>query len=600
MPFAVTRSQLRLPAWRPGGGHAPPQLQRQPSAITPAAQQARGQGGLGCTEALAAARSGGEEGESSPAVRLEASTSSSAALQSGRAVFEREETPFFTPLAALPSFRFAPASSAAAASSLSRLAPCSGPFDTAVQDGNVPAASSARAQSQPLEPDASGPISGTELSPAADARAGKCNKSDAEGSSASEELQETASPSCGNARKSSLHQISSNMQSEAGHSGVDATSSSSGSAWPSDMADWGSPEALFCLSGRERSPHDSGNGERSVHSRQRAHEQACMSAASSMGECTGPDKDSVDQHIEPAICSSAVSCRALGRQQAIESQRDSCASAAVQSMQAPTPGEAIDEQSSALPASVLCSPTLAQLGSSQLQRCPSTVQSRVAGHSAHSLHAHTTVHLVSPAEVGTAEEHQLEGSQASNSPKEPQAKRDDSVHSSRSVSASRVGRWVCDSSFLEAPAGVLPGQTMQSPAVSHERSDVIPSKSSADHLDRSSQPSVPRLLPGQRQRRIFHACLIASSCIPMSVHPWQGSRSHRLLSHSEGCLVLQVQMLACLSYRARSRMTLQRGTACALLPGRLRRMQAMMTANHHCTHPSIYPRQHQSGFYSRN
>ena len=253
----------RAQAWRPGSGDAlPAQCQACTAAATPLAAMQAAKARLNLSqqarlrdsaESSEAALSSAAEGRS-PCIEPEAGLSAAHACSGARG--GREETPFFTPMAAIPSFRLSQpaASSTATSSNFSR------PFKHACP-GNTPLPSS-RCQMSAAQPQSrlsslSGPDD-LSLDGGLKQRTSLADRGDSSGlldSAGAGGLRAYGSPqrlphTDSAAACEDAQQKSASKQPSSFCRGMDGTADGiSGSCtWQSDMADWGSPGQLSELS----------------------------------------------------------------------------------------------------------------------------------------------------------------------------------------------------------------------------------------------------------------------------------------------------------------------------------------------------------------
>ena len=480
MPSAVTRSQLRAPAWRPAGGAAP----AQPQSCTPAklcvavplaasprplysqadSRASDADGGGPHTAAPACLIAG--TGASLPVQMPEVSSISTEDLQCTRprAICEREETPFFTPGAALPeSELLSPHNSSSAGAS--RPDAAADRHSGVLQAGTPRALAAGQAQQE--TPCWASP--NPQVVPEPILKTTPWGGSSADAKSSRE--------------GSGLHQ---NVEEQFGHAGSDSTgssgarhcvadsahsssSSSSGGSWDTDVAEWGSSGAHPQSPDKAWSAMPDNAQLQRTPSRQRAPGELLTSAPSSMGECITPDMTSCDQlpqagdrerreaRLTPHSTESSCRANVQGAQTAGQTQAEglhaSCCAAqspADDSMLSPAPVQ---------PAQPLCSADGARSSSAQ------------------------------PA---SAEHVSLAG-----------------LHGS--CTSARAGSRLRDSCFWEVQAGALPGQATQSPLPCQPRMNAMPMDSAARKA--CSQPQGPQHLLGKQAQ-----LCIAQASQQVSVH----------------------------------------------------------------------------------
>ena len=446
MPSAVTRSQLRAPAWRPAGGAAPGQLQscepaRDRSAVEHApilhplsshsnrgSKDAEGAGAYAVSCCLDAGVS------RSPELRMpELATAGHAGLPSSSTSFEREQMPFFTPVAALQKTEpLRPQASRPA--NLSRLRVASTCYGSPSQDGRLHAMADEQSQHEALCWEASD----SRLMPGQALGSSPCGSSSAdvssskEGSSSHQESQEALS-----GQEVTVPPGSSSIHPCKALSGDDgpACSSSRGN-WETDVAEWGSPRSCPMPSdSRWPSVSDSSELQQAPTGRQ-GPEESLQSASSSVGECMTPDSagrnsllqsHDIDRGWAGPLLEETASSQPADQQGALrleeghsESSHASCRAARTpdgDSMPSPAPGQ------QPLP-----------LGSA------STAHSRITQHA-------SARHLPPASLRGSGGPEGLAGPS--------------SGHGSRAGAS--AGQGASSSRFWEAPAGALPGQATQSP-----------------------------------------------------------------------------------------------------------------------------------------
>ena len=446
MPSAVTRSQLRAPAWRPARGAMPAHLQgcapsALPSAVPHAAnpQLQSSHSDQGSSEAegrgpqassLACKTSGTVM---SPLAWMPEVAASQAELPSSRASFKREETPFFTPVAALPKPepRIPPCSSSA---STIRVEAALGRRSDLLQVGTSHATADAQLQSH------------TEASPDVKGRSEPKLNSDSCGSSSSCAL---SSRRAGSSHQQLQEDLS--RQEDAARAGTSNTgpyramrvsadpvlsSSSSRDSWETDMAECGSsgghplPFSIGCSSALKSSELQQ------TPPRQRVPEQALTSAPSSTGECATPN---MAGHTPLSASDHDDSWQAFALVQDTES-----------SCQAAVQGRAYSTVHSLADSSIAtCRAAQPPAANSMQGLIP--MQRALALAPADNAHS-------SPAQPASAVQPPSRGLQDSSHEDLTQ----DSV-AYGSCPSSRAGKWGSDSRFWEAPAGALPGQATQSP-----------------------------------------------------------------------------------------------------------------------------------------
>ena len=293
----------RAPAWRPGGGDAlPAQCQAGTATAIPLAAMQAAEAHLNLSqqtrlrdsaESSEAALSSAAEGRP-PCIEPGAGLSTAHACSSARG--EQEETPFFTPMAANPSFRLSQptASSTATSSTFSR------PFKQACS-GNAPLPSSrcqmSAAQQQSRLSSLSDPDD-LSLDGGLKQRTSLAERGDSSGlldSARAVALRADGSPqrlphtdsaaACEDAQqKSASKQLSSFCRGMDGT--ADSMSSIGGSCtWQSDMADWGSPGQLSELSEAQSSAP--------------AHSRASLGSAAACGEA---EEDSASKPLSSTGC----------------------------------------------------------------------------------------------------------------------------------------------------------------------------------------------------------------------------------------------------------------------------------------------------------
>ena len=252
----------QAPAWRAdSGGTLPARGQACTPAAIPSAVMQAGEACLSLSQQTEL-RDSAESSEATPASAaegqspcLEPETGLSAAHACSGARGEREETPFFTPMAAIPTFRL----SQPAASSTATLSNLSRPFKHACSD-NTPLLSS-RGQMSAAQPQSrlsslSGPY-GLSLEGGLDQRTSLAERGDSSGlldSAGAGGLRADGSPQClphtdSAAAWETAQQKSASKPPSTFCRGMDGTadgvsSISGSSSWQSDMADWGTPGRL--------------------------------------------------------------------------------------------------------------------------------------------------------------------------------------------------------------------------------------------------------------------------------------------------------------------------------------------------------------------
>lgn len=468
MPSAVTRSQLRAPAWRPAGGAAPAQPQSRtpartylavPHAASPHFLHSQADSGVsdvdggGPHTASPACLIAGT-GTSPPVLMPEVSTARIGKLPctSTRALCDREETPFFTPEAALlKSNVLSPCDSSSAGIGRSDAA-------SLCHNGSLPAGTPhALAHRQALEETLCQASSIAqlmpELTPAPTSWGGSsvAIKSSREGSGAHGDTEE----------QSGCIGSDSTGSCKAGHdvAGSAHSCSSNAGSWDTDMAEWGSSGPHLQSPDTAWSPVSDHAVLQQTPLRQRAPEQSLLSAPSSVGECVTPDMASCDQpplagdssrrqarmtlHSPASSCQAAVIGAWIGEQIQAEGSHASfraSQSPAEDSVQSPSPVQ---------PAQLPCSADSARSSSAR---------------------------PASPEHVPLVV---LHGS---------------------CLSAS-AGSWASDSRFWEAPAGALPGQATQSPLPCQPGMNTMPMSSAASKA--CPQAQGPQHLPGEQA----HLCI---------------------------------------------------------------------------------------------
>ena len=337
MPSVVTRSQLRAPVWHPPGGPMSGQLQHStPAAPSSGLQRATSPylndecSSKRCPELKGPGASAASASPSPPTMRQHHSSASDVAHTCSSAGYEREETPFFTPLAALP----AVVSTAALSARPSRPMASLDPDDTGLQNGRQNLLSdvqvqsqrkSSREHSQPREEPQkqnegaslqytdSGHESDQQVeSPLEASQRRRCSE-DAErrgGSDLSHTLQESLVAGQDDGRQRHKNVVCSDRPCKAICDDADAVhthhSSSSSSSWDTEMAAKGSSRVHF-LSSEKGSATAHGKSElQATPSSSRRPEQEAASTHSSMGECVTPDM--VGHQLSPPVNRGVPAC----------------------------------------------------------------------------------------------------------------------------------------------------------------------------------------------------------------------------------------------------------------------------------------------------
>ena len=447
MPSAVTRSQLRAPAWRPAGSAMPAQLQRlAPSTVSSAVPHAASpqipssHGDRGSPEA----EGGGRQAISlaclesgtgmSPLARMPEVAASQAKLPYSRVLHEREETPFFTPVAALPKPepQKAPCSSSAGTS---RLKAASGCHSGLLQLGTPYAMTDKQSQSQTeASPDICGRSEHT-LNPSSCSGSSSGAMSSREGGSSHQRLQKNASGQ----EDPHLAGSISIGPCEATHVEADPAQSSSSSrdSWETDMAECGSSGAHSLPSSTGCSSALDSLELQQTPPGQTGPEQALTPVPSSIGECATPD---MAGHDPLPQAGDSISWPALALVQDIEA---SCR--AVVQGRAYSPVHSLVDSSDAS-----CHAANPPADSSTRDLIPK--QKALPLGPADFAHS-------SPAQPVSALQDSSRGMQDSSS---HETLMQDSVNYG-SCPSPRAGNWVGNSPFWEAPAGALPGQATQRP-----------------------------------------------------------------------------------------------------------------------------------------
>ena len=448
MPSAVTRSQLRAPAWRPAGGTAPGRLDscapvntltaapRAPSLQPQGSHCDRGSSDAEHGRAHDASSVCLEAGMStSPQPRMpELATAGHAGLPSSRASSEREQTPFFTPGAALPGPE-PPSPLVSRPVVSSRLMTASVCHGSLLHDGKPVAMADEQGNAKAVCQDFSDSnLVSEETIWSSPCGSGSADVSSSkEGSSSHQELRESPSGQDSTGPPDSGRTTPCTALS---HDDGPAHSSSTGS-WATDMAEWGSPGSCPMLSDVSwPSVSDGSELQQTPAARQRP-EEPVQSASSSVGECVTPGIEGHDFLLNLHGCD-------RGRARALLQDTECLSQAATQEEGIPP------EKGQAEASHASCCGLQSPDGDSMQSPAPAqqplppslanTAQSCSEGHA-------SAPHLLPASLRGSSSHEGLAG-----------------PSSGRGSSASaKAGNRVSSSRFWEAPAGARPGQATQSP-----------------------------------------------------------------------------------------------------------------------------------------
>ena len=495
MPSAVTRSQLRAPAWRPAPSAAPAQLQScapstvcsaAPHAASPSHKSSHSDQGLSGGEgdgqqAISIAPLESRTGMSPLAWRPKVAASQ-AELHCSRAPREREETPFFTPVAALPKPEphNAPYGASAGTSRLGAAADSHSGFlqvDTPHVTVDGQSQSHAKASTDVSE------RSEHMLDPGSCGSSSSGAMSSRKGGSSHQQLEEDLS------RQEDATLAGSDSAGPCKATHVDAdpalSSSSSRDSWETDMAECGSPGAYLLSSSVGRLSALDSSGLQQTPPNEEAPQQALTPAASSIGECATPDFAS---HDPLPWAGDSVRWQALALGQDTES-----------SCQANVQGRAWSPVQSPVDSSH-ASCCAAQLPADSSMQNP--VQQALPLGPANNAHS-------SPAQPASAVQHSLRDAQNSSSHEDLMER--SITHGS--CPSARAGNWMSDSGFWEAPAWALPGQAMQSPQPCAQADDLeTDSGKQAQHLNEQQLPQSS----SWHLRTVKLAVTVAQEAVPLT------------------------------------------------------------------------------------